>query len=169
MPAFGRLPDEALGELAGRLREGRHPAGAVVVAEGDEGDRLYLIAEGSAEVAVAGKAGTVPVAALGAGEMFGEIALLEPGGRRRATVTATEPLLALSLDAPGFRRVLDAYPDARRVFFEAAEEMLVANFLKRASPFSTLEGERLRTLAGRLERRTVPAGEAIVRQCESGE
>ena len=59
--------------------------------------------------------------------------------------------------------MLDAHPEAKAAFFEAAEEMLVANFLKRASPFSTLEGERLRNLARRLERRTVPTGETIVR------
>ena len=169
MPAFARLPEETLAELAGGLREERYPVGAVVVAEGDEGDRLYLISEGWAEVSAAGKAGPVPLAVLGPGELFGEIALLEPGSRRRATVTATEPLLALSLDAPEFRRVLEAHPEARAAFSEAAEEMLVARFLKQTSPFSTLEGERLRRLTARLEGLSVPAGEAIVRQGEPGE
>ena len=57
MPAFARLPDEALEELAGLLREERFPAGATVVAEGEAGDRLYLISQGRAEVSAAGPQG----------------------------------------------------------------------------------------------------------------
>ena len=169
MPAFARLPDGALEEMAALLEEERYPASTAVVAEGEAGDRLYVIAEGRAEVSVAGKAAPLPLAALGPGELFGEIALLEPGGRRQATVTAAEPLLALSLAAPEFRRVLDAQPEARAAFSEVAEEMLVAKFLKQASPFSALDGGRLRRLAGRLKRLSIPAGEAIVRQGERGE
>ena len=169
VPAFGRLPDEALQELAALLTEERYPAGAAVVAEGEEGDRLYLISAGHAEVSAAGSKGPVPLATLGPGEMFGEIALLEPGGKRQATVTATTNLLILSLSAPAFHRVLDAYPEARTAFSEAAEEMLIAKFLKQASPFATLDAERLRRLTSRLERLSVPAGDAIVRQGEVGE
>jgi CRP-like cAMP-binding protein len=129
------------------LGEERYPAGAVVLAEGDRGDRLYLISGGHAEVSAEGSKGPVPLAALGPGEMFGEIALLEPGGTRQATVTATTVLLTLSLSAPAFHRVLDAYPGARTAFSEAAEEMLIAKFLKQASPFAALDAERLRRLA----------------------
>jgi CRP-like cAMP-binding protein/Zn-dependent protease len=140
-----------------------------VVTEGDVGDRLFLIHSGSAEIAVSGKSGPVPLAALGPGELFGEIALLQPDGKRTATVTATTDLLVLSLAAPAFHEVLAAHPDARAAFEELAETLLVTKFLKQASPFSTLDGGRLRRLAARLERRTATAGEVIVRQGESGE
>ena len=169
VPAFARLPEETLEELAGLLCEERHPAGGVVVAEGDRGDRLYLISGGHAEVSAEGSKGPVPLATLGPGEMFGEIALLEPGGKRQATVTATTDLLTLSLSAPAFHRVLDAYPEARTAFSEAAEEMLVAKFLKQASPFATLDADRLRWLASRLEHLSVSVGDVIVRQGEVGE
>ena len=169
VPAFARLPEETLEELAGLLREEQYAAGGVVVAEGDRGDRLYLISGGHAEVSAEGSKGPVPLATLGSGEMFGEIALLEPGGTRQATVTATTDLLTLSLSAPAFHRVLDAYPEARTAFSEVAEEMLIAKFLKQASPFATLDSERLRRLSSRLERLSVSADDAIVRQGEVGD
>ncbi len=168
-PAFARLPEDALASLAGRLSEERYAAGSVVVAEGDVGDRLFLIHAGKAEVTVSGRGGPVPLAALGPGELFGEIALLQPDGKRTATVTATTDLRILSLAAPAFREVLESHPDARAAFEDLAETLLVAKFLKQASPFSTLDGGRLRRLAARLERRTVSAGEDIVRQGEPGE
>ena len=169
VPAFACLPTPALEELAERLEEDRYPPGATMVAEGEAGDRLYLIAGGRAEVSMAGQDGPVPLAALGPGELFGEIALLEPGGRRQATVTATTPLLTLSLAAPYFHRVLDAHQEARTAFAEADQALLTAKFLKQASPFSTLDGAHLRKLAARIERKTVPAGATIVRQGEYGE
>ena len=159
----------ALEELVERLEEDRYPPGAAIVTEGEAGDRLYLIAEGSAEVSTAEQNSPVPLAALGPGELFGEIALLEPGDRRQATVTATTPLLVLSLGAPDFRSMLDAHPEARLAFSESSQILLVAKFLKQASPFSTLDGARLRKLAARLEPKTVPAGATIVRQGEYGE
>jgi putative peptide zinc metalloprotease protein len=169
VPAFSRLPEETLEELAGLLCEERHRAGGVVMAEGDRGDQLYLISGGHAEVSAEGSKGPVPLATLGPGEMFGEIALLESAGKRQATVTAKTDLLTLSLSAPAFHRVLDAYPEARTAFSEAAEEMLIAKFLKQASPFATLDADRLRRLISQLKRLNIPASDAILRQGEVGD
>jgi putative peptide zinc metalloprotease protein len=169
VPAIACLPTPALEDLAERLEEYCYPPDAAMVTEGEAGDRLYLIAEGRAEVSTARQDGPVPLAALGPGELFGEIALLEPNGRRQATVTATTPLLVLSLGAPDFHRVLDAHPEARAAFSEAVRDLLTAKFLKQVSPFSTLDGARLRKLAARLEPKTVSAGATIVRQGEYGE
>lgn len=62
-----------------------HPVrrGQVVIAEGEVGDRFYLIADGSFEVTIAGS----HLRTLGAGDGFGEIALLRDV-LRTATVTA---------------------------------------------------------------------------------
>jgi CRP-like cAMP-binding protein len=75
----------------------------------------------------------------------------------------------LSLHAADFRRVLDAYPEARYAFEKMADDLLVTTFLKQASPFSTLEGERLRWLAARLKCLDVLARDTIIRQGETGE
>jgi hypothetical protein len=77
--------------------------------------------------------------------------------------------LTLSLAEPYFHRVLDAHPEARTAFTEAYQALLTAKFLKQASPFSTLDGTRLRKLVARLQPKTVPAGATIVRQGEYGE
>jgi putative peptide zinc metalloprotease protein len=169
VPAFSHLPDTVLEDLASRLREERFRSADRVVVEGDTDDRLYLIVEGRAEASTIGSSGIVPLAALGPGELFGELSLLEAGGRRQATVTAIEPLLLLSLRATNFRLALDAHPEGRSAFEKLADDLLVTKLLKQASPFSTLDGERLRRLAARLERLEVPTGETIIRQGEAGE
>ena len=168
-PAFSHLPAPMLEDLASRLTEERFQSADRVVVEGDTDDRLYLIVEGRAEASTVGPSGTVPLAALGPGELFGELSLLEAGSRRQATVTAVEPLLLLGLRAADFRLALDAHPEGRSAFEKLADDLLVTKLLKQASPFSTLNGERLRRLAARLERLEVPTGETIIRQGEAGE
>jgi CRP-like cAMP-binding protein len=169
VPAFSHLPDTVLEDLASRLTEERFRSADRVVVEGDTDDRLYLIVEGRAEASTIGPSGIVPLAALGPGELFGELSLLEAGGRWQATVTAIEPLLLLSLRATDFRLALDAHPEGRSAFEKLADDLLVTRLLKQASPFSTLDGERLRHLAARLEHLEVSTGETIIRQGEAGE
>jgi putative peptide zinc metalloprotease protein len=155
--------------LTARLEEERFPLDGIVAAENDAEDRLYLIVEGRVRASTTGPSGPVPLASMGSGELFGEIALLEPGGKRQATVTAVEPLLLLSLRAADFRQLLEVHPEAHAAFVKVADDLRVTKFLKQASPFSTLDGDRLRQLASRLKRFEVPAGTVIIRRDESGE
>jgi CRP-like cAMP-binding protein len=169
VPAFSHLPDPVLEDLASRLAEERFRPADSVVEEGSTDDRLYMIVEGRAEASTIGPSGIVPLATLGPGELFGELSLLEAGSRRQATVTAVEPLLLLGLRAADLRLALDAHPEGRSAFDKLADDLLVTKLLKQASPFSTLDGERLRRLAARLERLEVPSGKTIIRQGEAGE
>src|ERR671911_1133707 len=168
-PAFSHLPAPMLEDLASLLTEERFQPADRVVVEGDTDDRVYLIVEGRAEASTTGATGVVPLAALGPGELFGELSLLGAGSSRHATVTAVEPLLLLGLHAADCRLALDAHLEGRSAFEKLADDLLVTKLLKQASPFSTLDGERLRRLAARLERLEASKGETIIRQGEAGE
>jgi CRP-like cAMP-binding protein len=62
-------------------------AGDVILSEGEAGDTAYLINSGSVEVIVGKGNKARSVGELGAGEVFGEIGLIDPGPRS-ATVKA---------------------------------------------------------------------------------
>jgi MFS family permease len=83
VPFLATLPQPVLERLAGRLERVEVEPGAAVVRLGEPGDRFYLVAGGELTVAVAG----VEPRQLGAGDYFGEIALLHDVPRT-ATVTA---------------------------------------------------------------------------------
>jgi MFS family permease len=88
-PLFSSLPAPVLEGLARDLRADPVRAGRVVITAGEVGDRFYLVADGSFEVTIAGS----HLRTLGAGDGFGEIALLRDV-LRTATVTArTDGLL----------------------------------------------------------------------------
>jgi MFS family permease len=104
-----------LEQLAAGSTTVRHPAGTVLITEGEPGDAFYLLTEGSVEVTVAG----TPVSTLGPGQGFGEIALLR-GTPRTATVTATSPVVAFRVDAPTFVSAVSGSVVSR----ETAEETM---------------------------------------------
>lgn len=92
VPTLAPLPVATLELLAGALTEVRLPAGAVVIREGESGDRFYVVDEG--EVEIEGKR-------FGHGEGFGEIALLRDVPRT-ATVTAATDVKLWALERDEF-------------------------------------------------------------------
>ncbi|MGB3136862.1 MAG: cyclic nucleotide-binding domain-containing protein [Nodosilinea sp.] len=79
--------------------------GTVLCLEGAPGDSMFLIVEGEAEIFK----GPQRLAALGAGEMFGEMALLT-GEDRSATVRAKTPMDLYELDKTDFDAMLTYAP-----------------------------------------------------------
>lgn len=92
VPGLGSLPVPTLEFLARTLDRLEAAVGEHVVVQGDEGDRVYVIERGSADVVVDG----LPVARLEAGDAFGEIALVN-GQPRMASVVITEQAALLAL------------------------------------------------------------------------
>ena len=94
---FSSLPAPVLEGLARDLQTDPVRAGRVVIAEGDVGDRFYLVADGSFEVTIAGS----HLGTLADGDGFGEIALLRDV-LRTATVTARTDGLLYGLERQPF-------------------------------------------------------------------
>jgi MFS family permease len=109
---FSSLSVPTLEDVASRFVPVSVSQGEVVIREGDAGDRFYVIEEGEVEVSRNGR----PVATLGPGAYFGEIALLHHVPRG-ATVTAVTPATLLALDRVEFLEAVTRHPHSR----EAAE------------------------------------------------
>ncbi|HEY6836319.1 MAG TPA: cyclic nucleotide-binding domain-containing protein [Gaiellaceae bacterium] len=105
VPLFEELDSGELQSVADAMHEANVPAGAVVTAEGGQGDGFFMIDRGEAEVTVEGR----PRATLTAGDYFGEIALLM-GSDRTATVTATTDLHCYALTPWDFRALVEGNP-----------------------------------------------------------
>jgi len=95
-PLFAGLPRRLLGRLATRFLEKAYSAGEVVFHEGDPGRALFVVVEGTVEITQATPRGEHLVRTLGAGDAFGELALLDESRRSRsARVAAPARLLIL--------------------------------------------------------------------------
>ncbi len=111
IPLFRTLSEGDLSALAGLLRERRYPRGSIVLAQGDPGDSLFLIAEGQAKVAVLAEDGReVILSVLGPGGVFGEMSLLDDEPRSAHVIAMTDAVL-LQLRREDFRSRLRASPE----------------------------------------------------------
>jgi CRP/FNR family transcriptional regulator, cyclic AMP receptor protein len=100
------LPDRDLDRIAQQVREVRHPAGAEITVRGREGVGFLMILEGQVEVRTPdGRTRT-----LGPGDHFGEMALLDQGGRS-ATVTATTDVALGAIAEWNFKPFLVEHPE----------------------------------------------------------
>ena len=123
------LPLPAIERLARGLESVVVPAGRHVFDQGDVGDRYFVIESGAAEVVGDGRV----VATLGAGQGFGEIALLRRI-RRTATVRASSELRLQALRSDHFLPVVLGYTPSA---VEAGT--VVDTMLDRFTPHDQLE------------------------------
>ncbi len=105
---FAPLPPPTLEELASSLVPVHVAAGDPVFAQGDRGDRFYLIGEGEVEVSIDGR----PVRVQGAGDYFGEIALLHEVPRT-ATVVANSDATLYALEREEFLTAVTGHAESR--------------------------------------------------------
>jgi CRP/FNR family transcriptional regulator, cyclic AMP receptor protein len=98
VPIFADLDEAELADVAGLFKQRTFAPGETVAKEGSGGAAFYLIESGTATVSVAGQERP----GLGAGDYFGEIALIDEGARS-ATITANEPLVTYGLTYWDFR------------------------------------------------------------------
>lgn len=115
---FSELGRAQLAEILPYMLMVRYAKGAVVCAEGEAGDALYLIFKGS--VAVAKRGRKDPVARLKDGDFFGEMALLF-GEPRSATVSTEEETEVFCLASEDFKRVIVRTPDIAEALRDLAE------------------------------------------------
>ena len=94
---FSHLDSSMLRRLAAEAAVDRWEPGTVIVRQGEDGDRFFVLLEGGATASVDGRA----VSAIRPGDQFGEIALLHDVPRT-ATVTASSAATTLSLDRDAF-------------------------------------------------------------------
>jgi CRP/FNR family cyclic AMP-dependent transcriptional regulator len=121
VPFFSGLSKRELATVAQLTDDIDVEAGAVLAREGDFGQEFFVIIDGTAEVL----RGDEPIAELGPGEFFGEIALIEEE-RRIATVRALSPMKLLVMSRNSFRTIDRSMPQVNATVAEAIKQRRAA-------------------------------------------
>ena len=106
IPLFDRFDRKHLERLGMLTEEVDVPAGKVLIRQGELGDDLMVIVTGTVDV----ERDSVKVNRLGAGDFFGEIALIDRGPRT-ATVTAETACRVLVINHRDFHALMDEFPE----------------------------------------------------------
>jgi CRP-like cAMP-binding protein len=160
---FTHLTDSEADAVIALMREVKAAKGEVIVSQGNEGGRLYLIVEGAVRVSRVGKTGReVTVAVLREGNFVGEMSLLD-GQPRSADVIATKESRLLVLDRESFlRKVLPLPGIAKKVLAELSKRIRAANQSIEHLALGSV-ADRLFHLLGHAARRyTIKDGRAVI-------
>ncbi len=107
---FSSLDQPTREELANLTTERRFRSGDPIFWEGDNGEYLYIVAEGRVKVSkVSFQGKEVIIAFFGPGEMFGEVALFE-GRVYPASAQAATAARVLSIRRQDFLKLLSGHP-----------------------------------------------------------
>jgi CRP/FNR family cyclic AMP-dependent transcriptional regulator len=100
VPLFSTMEEPDLKKIATFAAEDSVPAGATLMREGDYSNEMVAIESGTADVIQEGE----KVAALGPGDVFGEIGVLERG-LRNASIVASSPMRLIRLSTWEVKRL----------------------------------------------------------------
>ncbi len=115
------LPPEMHRALAATTAKRLYAPGEVIVRQGDSSSELFVIDRGQVSVELTRDDKTFPIAKLGAGKFFGEMALMT-GEVRKATVRAVTECELLVIDHEAFQGTLASIPG----IVERISELLAA-------------------------------------------
>jgi putative peptide zinc metalloprotease protein len=157
------LTDEEVSRVATQMNRKTFRSGDIVIRQGTEGDRFFIIERGVAQVLVGDE--PEPRRTLMRGDYFGEIALLERVSRT-ATVRAVSPLIVLGLGQGDFDRMLASHVAASAQIDETIHAL---EELRRVPILADLSSRELDALASRLVRERFPPETVVIREGEPGE
>ena len=163
IPIFSHLDAPHLAAVAQAVKEIRYTSGARIVAQGEAGDRFFALRAGAVAVEHELPSGLVrEVARLGAGDCFGETALLDRVPRT-ASVRALNDVTCAVLSSRDFDEVRKTLGDV-----DVTRLLRAAAALHKSPFFGKLPSERLSALALRLQPRNLTAGETVVKLGDAG-
>ena len=111
---FEVLDDASRKTLLGLSKKQKFAAGATICKEGDEGDAFFVVTTGKVKVQGDNFGEAKDLDTLGAGQFFGEVALLS-GQKRQATVTAVEATELVVFPKAAVDKVLAQAPKAKEL------------------------------------------------------
>jgi hypothetical protein len=123
VPLFSQLDPEDLQRIAATAQERLYPAGEALVRQGDLGDELIVIVEGS--VRISKRDGDIErdLRTYEAGDHIGELAVLRDQPRA-ATVVAEQDVRGLCIGGEALRAILQERPEAAMAMLATLAERI---------------------------------------------
>jgi CRP-like cAMP-binding protein len=118
-PLFSLATDRELRRVVAQAEHLTAKSGTTLMSEGEPGDRFYVVIQGNVRITRNGRT----IAKLGAGDGFGELALLT-ASPRNATATATDDADLVAFSRKSFAKLLDDGPLFARRLMQAIARRL---------------------------------------------
>jgi cAMP-dependent protein kinase regulator len=167
-PLFSSLDEAALRVLLNMLELRIVPAGTLIVAQDEPGEEMYVLARGEVEVSRTSDENSTPLARLGSGALFGEMALLSRTPRA-AQVVASRPCLLLSLKKESLDSLINTDPDLGVAIANYCRRRMIDNLIRTSAVLRSVNARERPDLVQRFVTCSFEAGQRIIGQGEDPE
>ena len=172
LPIFSTLQSEAFTKLLGLLRLRRMGDGDVIIRQGDMGDAIYFVARGEVRVekdikTPGGEVRRIPLARLGPGSLFGEMALIS-SDPRGAFVVADGKVDVMELKNVELERLAKEIPNVAGAMARFTRERLISNLMATNPLFQGFDEDSRKQLLARFTGHEVPSGTIFIEQGSPG-
>ena len=154
VPLFSQLSDTALDKVLACAKSVTYATGSAIITEGDEGNCMFVLLDGGADVEVGGKA----VHHYSRGGYFGELSLIQ-NAPRTATVRASCDTTCMVLDKP----TLEAQGGGDFAL------LYVRHFIRSVPLLKGMDGKDVDSVAKALQISYYHEGQAIIKEGEQGD
>lgn len=163
-PVFSQLDGDAFLSLLEGLEMRFFEPGDTLIEEGKAPTSMFVIVEGSVEVVQKqAQGGERPVALMGEGTLFGEMAL---GGEacRHTRIRAYEPTVALELTRARVEQLILRYPAVGQVLQTFHRERMLGLLMRHNPLFSALSPPQREAVALEFQLCSMPADRPLIAQ-----
>ena len=136
-PFFKNIDRADLQDVLKLFNRRKYGSNEIIIRRGDRGDNFYIIISGKVKVL---NDASLPIAALGVGEVFGEMSLLS-NENTSATVQAAHETEILYIDNRKFKKILSKYPTLQNYFTRLLAQRLTLANKYRSIDISALSGK----------------------------
>lgn len=153
------LPPHEVHAMIPHLRDYEIDEGATLFKQGDDGDAMYLIDQGSLGIYVAMEDDPEPkkIGEIGDGDIVGEMALIK-NAPRSATIIAQTDTRMMRMEKDAFKRIILQSPQMKQAVRALAEQRSMDSIKKRAGEINISEWSKTASEGVRKTGERVPQG-----------
>ncbi len=168
VPLFSELSEEAFASLVPRIGYLKVAAGHPIVREGHTGTSVYILLEGEVQVSKEAGDESQLLARLGAGSIFGELAMLTEKPRQ-ATVMTSVPSELFEIDKESLAAVAAEHPQVTEDIVQFARRRLLMNVMATSRLFAPFDHAQRLEILKKFEPRIVDQGHSIIEDGQQAE
>ncbi len=161
VPLFSDMSKEAFLSLVERMGYLKVPSGYSVVREGDEGKSLFILLQGEVLVSKGEGDERRDLAHLGAGTLFGELALIT-SKPRSASVVTTHASELFEIDRKSVEEVSAQHPSITEDLVKFARRRLLMNLMATSKIFAPFDDTQRLQILKEFQSKMVPEGAVLI-------
>ncbi len=168
-PLFSDFTEEEFLAVVKKVISRELPTGGYLFREGDAGDSIYIIAEGTVEVIGRAKdSSAVRLASLGEGAIFGEFGFFL-NAKRTTDVKGSANSTILELTKEDLSSIISRHKRVEEVLFNFYKERVVDKFMALSEVFRFLNNAERKEVLSRIELVKLPKGSVIMKEGDKGD